>query len=105
MDNFIQLNKVKEFSFTKQEWIKIAKMSFEGSFLDEAQKKAFIQEVEDYAILHGVGETKPENASNKENESLQQKSDSAEVSPTKGIDKRTKKIYKKEKKPVNKEKA
>jgi len=54
MENYYSLVNAKTFNFTKIEWIKIAKMSFEGSFLDEAQKQIYYKELEEYALKHST---------------------------------------------------
>jgi len=54
MENYNTLNNAKTFNFTKAEWINIAKMSFEGSFLDEKQKQLYYAELDLYAAKHNV---------------------------------------------------
>ena len=54
MENYYSLVNAKTFNFTKAEWINIAKMSFSGSFLDEAQKQIYYSELESYAAEHNV---------------------------------------------------
>jgi len=54
MDNYYSLNNAKTIKFTKSEWINIAKMSFEGSFLDEKQKQLYYAELDLYAAKHNV---------------------------------------------------
>jgi len=54
IENYYSLVNAKTFNFTKEEWINIAKMSFAGSFLDEAQKQIYYTELDEYAAKHIV---------------------------------------------------
>ena len=54
IENYYMLVKAKTFNFTKAEWINIAKMGFEGSFLSEEQKQLYYAELEVYAASHNV---------------------------------------------------
>jgi len=66
MENYYTLNNAKTFNFTKAEWINIAKMSFEGSFLEEQQKQLYYAEIDLYAAKHNVKvENRSESSKNK----------------------------------------
>ena len=53
-DNYFQINDTKEFEFAKKDFVRMAKYSFEGSFLEPHEKLAYISEIEDYALRNYV---------------------------------------------------